>query len=200
MRIGLFGGAFDPPHNAHVALAQAALRQLSLNVLHVVPTGDAWHKPRDLTPGLHRLAMCQQAFESFPNVVVDDLELKRPGPSYTVDTLAVLRERYAGAEFFVLLGLDQAAQFVHWHQSDQILAWAQLAIADRSLEGQEKEASPEWHNPQHLHLNMPLMPLSATDIRQRCRTEEDLSSLLSPAVIQYIRNNHLYLDNHDRSF
>ena len=75
MRIGLFGGAFDPPHNAHVALAQAALTQLSLNVLHVLPTGDAWHKPRDLTPGFHRLAMCQQAFESFPNVVVDDLEL-----------------------------------------------------------------------------------------------------------------------------
>ena len=197
MRIGLFGGAFDPPHNAHVALAQAALTQLSLNVLHVLPTGDAWHKPRDLTPGFHRLAMCQQAFESFPNVVVDDLELKRPGPSYTVDTLAVLRERYAGAEFFVVLGLDQAAQFVHWHQSDQILAWAQLAIADRSLEGQEKAASPEWHNRAHLHLNMPLMPLSATDIRQRCRTGEDLSSLLNPAVIQYIQNNHLYLDNHD---
>ena len=197
MRIGLFGGAFDPPHNAHVALAQAALTQLSLNVLHVLPTGDAWHKPRDLTPGHHRLAMCQQAFESFPNVVVDDLELKRQGPSYTVDTLAVLRERYAGAEFFVVLGLDQAAQFVHWHQSDQILAWAQLAIADRSLEGQEKAASPEWHNRAHLHLNMPLMPLSATDIRQRCRTGEDLSSLLNPAVIQYIQNNHLYLDNHD---
>ena len=197
MRIGLFGGAFDPPHNAHVALAEAALRQLYLNVLHVLPTGDAWHKPRDLTPGHHRLAMCQQAFESFPNVVVDDLELKRQGPSYTVDTLAVLRERYPGAEFFVVLGLDQAAQFVHWHQSDQILAWAQLAIADRSIEGPAKAASPEWHNRAHLHLNMPLMPLSATDIRQRCRTGEDLSSLLNPAVIQYIQNNHLYLDNHD---
>ena len=197
MRIGLFGGAFDPPHNAHVALAQAALTQLSLDVLHVVPTGDAWHKPRELTPGGQRLAMCQKVFESVPNVVVDDLELKRQGPSYTVDTLAVLRERYSGAEFFVVLGLDQAAQFVHWHQSDQILAWAQLAIADRSLEGQEKAASPEWHNRAHLHLNMPLMPLSATDIRQRCRTGEDLSSLLNPAVIQYIQNNHLYLDNHD---
>lgn len=197
MRIGLFGGAFDPPHNAHVALAQAALMQLSLDVLHVVPTGDAWHKLRELTPGGQRLAMCQQAFESFPNVVVDDLELKRQGPSYTVDTLAVLRERYAGAEFFVVLGLDQAAQFVHWHQSDQILAWAQLAIADRSIEGPAKAASREWHNRAHLHLNMPLMPLSATDIRQRCRTGEDLSSLLNPAVIQYIQNNHLYLDNHD---
>jgi nicotinate-nucleotide adenylyltransferase len=197
MRIGLFGGAFDPPHNAHVALAQAALTQLSLDVLHVVPTGDAWHKPRELTPGGQRLAMCQKVFESVPNVVVDDLELKRQGPSYTVDTLAVLRERYSGAEFFVVLGLDQAAQFVHWHQSDQILAWAQLAIADRSIEGPAKAASPEWHNRAHLHLNMPLMPLSATDIRQRCRTGEDLSSLLNPAVIQYIQNNHLYLDNHD---
>jgi nicotinate-nucleotide adenylyltransferase len=196
----LFGGAFDPPHNAHLALAQAALSQLSLNILHVVPTGDAWHKSRDLTPGLHRLAMCQQVFESVLNVVVDDMELKRPGPSYTVDSLAVLRQRYSGAEFFVVLGLDQAAQFVHWHQSDQILAWAQLAIADRPLEGQEKASSPEWHNRAHLHLNMPLMPLSATDIRQRCRHGEDLTSLLSPAVLQYIQNNHLYLDNHDRSF
>lgn len=200
MRIGLFGGAFDPPHNAHVALAQVALTQLSLNVLHVVPTGDAWHKPRQLTPAHHRLTMCQQAFENIPNVVVDDLELKRPGPSYTVDTLAVLRERYAGAEFFVLLGLDQAAQFLHWHQSDQILAWAQLAIVNRTLDGLEGASSPEWHNPKYLHLYMPLMPLSATDIRQRCRTGEDLSALLNPAVIQYIQNNHLYLDNHDRSF
>ena len=200
MRIGLFGGAFDPPHNAHVALAQAALTQLSLDVLHVVPTGDAWHKPRKLTPAHHRLAMCQQTFENVPNVVVDDLELNRQGPSYTVDTLAALREDYLGAEFFVVLGLDQAAQFVHWHQSDQILAWAQLAIVNRSVDGLEGALSPEWHNPKHLHLNMPLMPLSATDIRQRCRTGEDLSSLLNPAVIQYIQNNHLYLDNHDRSF
>jgi nicotinate-nucleotide adenylyltransferase len=116
-----------------------------------------------------------------------------------VDTLAVLRERYSGAEFFVVLGLDQAAQFVHWHQSDQILAWAQLAIAARPGHALEKLASPEWHNPQHLHLNMPLMPLSATDIRQRCRTGEDLTSVLSASVIQYIQNNHLYLDHHDRS-
>ena len=200
MRIGLFGGAFDPPHNAHVALAQAALSQLALNVLHVVPTGDAWHKPRTLTPAHHRLAMCQKVFESVPNVVVDDMELQRQGPSYTVDTLAALRERYAGAEFFVVLGLDQATRFAQWHQSQQILAWAQLAIADRPLDAAEEATSPEWHNPQHLHLNMPLMPLSATDIRQRCRTGGDLTPWLSPSVIQYIQNNHLYLDNQDRSF
>ena len=195
----MFGGAFDPPHHAHVALAQAALSQLALNVLHVVPTGDAWYKPRELTPGVHRLAMCQEVFASMQNVVVDDLELKRQGPSYTVDTLAALRARYPGAVFYVVLGQDQSERFDQWHQSSQILAWAQLAIAARPGHALEKLASPEWHNPQHLHLNMPLMPLSATDIRQRCRTGEDLTSVLSASVIQYIQNNHLYLDHHDRS-
>jgi len=200
LRIGLFGGAFDPPHNAHVALAQAALAQLSLSVLHVVPTGDAWHKARDLSPGVHRLAMCHQAFAGIANLVVDDLELLRQGPSYTIDTLATLRQRYAGAEFFVVMGLDQAAVFDRWHQSDQILSWAQLAIAKRTLEGQDKAATPEWHNRSHVQLHLPVMPLSATDIRQRCRAGADLSALLSPAVIQYIHNNHLYLDHHDPSF
>lgn len=199
LRIGLFGGAFDPPHNAHVALAQAALSQLKLDVLHVVPTGDAWHKPRALTAAKHRMAMCQLVFQSMARVLVDDMELHRQGPSYTVDTLAQLRKRYADALFYVVLGFDQVARFAQWHQSHQILEWAQLAMADRPLEGDAHATTTEWHNPRHVQLKMPLMALSATDIRQRCQTGVDLSSYLSPAVIHYIQTNHLYLDQHDRS-
>ena len=80
-RIGVFGGAFDPPHNAHVALAQAALEQFGLDMLYVIPTGQAWHKARVLSAPEHRLAMTRLAFAGMPRVRVDERELQRAGPS-----------------------------------------------------------------------------------------------------------------------
>ena len=95
-RIGLFGGAFDPPHVAHVALVRAAMEQLGLNQLHVLPTGDAWHKSRTLSAATHRLAMARLAFGEIPGVVVDDRELRRAGPTYTVDTLRACKPSTPG--------------------------------------------------------------------------------------------------------
>jgi nicotinate-nucleotide adenylyltransferase len=195
----LFGGAFDPPHNAHLALAQAALSQLQLDVLYVVPTGDAWHKTRVLSPGHHRMAMCQLLFANLAQVQVSDIELNRPGPSYTVDTLSILRQQHVGAKFFLVVGADQAASFNQWQQSQQILAWAQLVVAKRSWPDEKPQPFFEWHNQQPIALNLPLMPISATASRQRTRDGDDLSGLLPAAVIHYIQTNHLYLDNHDRS-
>ena len=86
-RIGIFGSAFDPPHNAHVALALAALAQLALDHLLVFPTGQAWHKTRPLSGAAHRLAMARLAFDGMERVSVDDRELRRTGPTYTFDTL-----------------------------------------------------------------------------------------------------------------
>ena len=201
-RIGLFGGSFDPPHKAHTALAAAAIDQLALDVLLVVPTGDAWHKPRHLTAAEHRLAMVRLAFKSEPRVVIDELEIQRSGPSYTIDTLRTLNERYVGASFFLIMGADQAVQFSNWHKHNEIQQLAQLAIADRSLDQVIGQQSSEWHNPELkdvVQLHLPLMPLSATDIRLRCHSGADLSAFLQPEVIQYIQNNHLYMDSHDRS-
>jgi len=84
----MFGGAFDPPHLAHRALAQAAIEQLQLDVLRVLPTGQAWHKSRPLTAASHRLAMSRLAFDGLPQVRLDDREIRRAGPSYTLDTPA----------------------------------------------------------------------------------------------------------------
>ena len=86
-RIGVFGGAFDPPHRGHTALAQAALEHLDLDLLLVVPTGTAWHKSRPLSDAQHRLAMCALAFGDVSRAQIDDCEIVRSGPSYTVDTL-----------------------------------------------------------------------------------------------------------------
>ncbi len=89
-RIGLLGGAFDPPHRAHQALARAAIEQMQLSELRILPTGQAWHKARPLSPAPHRLAMARLAFEGLPQATVDDRELRREGPTYTVDTLREL--------------------------------------------------------------------------------------------------------------
>jgi nicotinate-nucleotide adenylyltransferase len=130
-RVGLFGGAFDPPHDAHVALARAALDELALDRLHVVPTGDAWHKSRPLSPAADRLAMCRLAFAGLPGVVVDDRELRRAGPTYTVDTLTALRADYPGAELFLQIGADQALAFHGWRRARDIIDIATVSIAVR---------------------------------------------------------------------
>jgi len=110
-RVGLFGGAFDPPHAAHVALARAAVEQLQLDRLHIAPTGVAWHKPLVLSAAADRLAMCRLAFGDLPGIVIDARELRRDGPSYTIDTLTELRAEYPQAELFLQIGADQAAAF-----------------------------------------------------------------------------------------
>jgi nicotinate-nucleotide adenylyltransferase len=107
-RLGVFGGAFDPPHVAHVALAQAAVEQLRLDQLRIFPTGQAWHRSGPLTAPEHRLALAQLAFGELPRTVIDDRELRRPGPTYTIDTLRELKAEQPAAQLFLVMGEDQA--------------------------------------------------------------------------------------------
>ena len=130
-RIGLYGGAFDPPHLAHVALAQAAVQQLGLERIYIIPTGQPWMKQRQLTPPAHRLHMAQAAFASIPQAVVDDCELRRSGTTYTIDTLTELRAGSPGAELFLLIGADQAAAFHSWRQAQDM--WQAKTRLIRSL-------------------------------------------------------------------
>ena len=114
-RIGVMGGAFDPPHLAHRALAESALRELKLSELRIFPTGQAWHKSTALSPAADRLAMARLAFDSLPGVQVDDAELRRQGPTYTLDTLQALRLARPHAQLFLVIGADQARSFERWH-------------------------------------------------------------------------------------
>ena len=129
-RIGVFGGAFDPPHNAHVALAEAALAQLDLTELHVSPTGQAWHKSRTLTPKQDRLAMARLAFSALKGtVVVDSREVLRDGPTYTLDTLRELQQEQPGAQLVLIMGADQATALPTWHGWQDILRTAIVSVA-----------------------------------------------------------------------
>lgn len=187
----MFGGAFDPPHRAHVALARAAIAQLGLDRVHVMPTGNAWHKSRKLTPAEHRLAMARLAFADVPAVEVDARELERTGPTYSVDTLRELQAEHPQAELVLLMGEDQAADFTRWHQWENVARLAVLGVAGRGT-GEGLAALRALPGVRVETLQLPQMPESATEIRRRLTEGQEITDLVGPAVARYIESHHLY--------
>ena len=168
-RIGVFGGAFDPPHHAHVALARAAIEQFELGSLHVIPTGQAWHKARALSAAEHRLAMTKLAFQDEAKVVVDERELQRAGPTFTIDTLEALQTLNPQARLYLFMGADQFSAFRQWHRWNDILDIAIICIAARAHSAWaagQFDAYP-GRSSRFAVLDMPSLPVSATQIRQR---------------------------------
>lgn len=201
----MFGGAFDPPHLAHRALAEAALDQLDLDALHIMPTGQAWHKARTLTPAEHRVAMCQLAFGDLPRTRIDTRETTRQGPSYTADTLAELALEYPGAVLYLVLGADQLLAFKSWVRWPEVLACAQLAVANRALHigadaalDQREEMDLSAVDLPFVRLSMPLTNISASAVRSRVEqpaTQRAAIARLVPAsVASYIASHSLYQD------
>jgi nicotinate-nucleotide adenylyltransferase len=190
-RIGMFGGAFDPPHRAHGLMARAAIPQLGLERLFIFPTGDAWHKSRTLTPADHRLAMAELAFGAIPGAVVDDRELRRSGPTYSVETLRELRTAFPQAELYLLMGEDHAAGFSRWHAWQEVAALAILCVAGRGS-GEGVEALRALPGVRLEVLQLPQMPDSATHIRDLLTRGQDIAELVEPAVASYIESQHLY--------
>jgi nicotinate-nucleotide adenylyltransferase len=194
-RIGVFGGSFDPPHIAHRALADAALQQLQLDELRIVPTGQAWHKARKLSPAEHRLAMAGLAFAGQARVVVDPREIRRAGPSYTVDTLRELHAEQPGCAIFLVIGQDQAARLPTWHAWEEVVRLATICVAARpDVPG--AAPSPASEAPRasgYRQLDFPQQSVSATDIRQRIVRGQGVAALVGPAVARYIADHHLYL-------
>ena len=202
LRLGVFGGAFDPPHRAHVALVTSAIAQLQLDRVHVLPTGQAWHKPRQLSAAADRLAMTRLAFAPLPQVAVDDREILRAGPSYTIDTLQALQREYPHAQLYLLIGDDQRRSLPSWHQIAEIARIAIICAAGRDMavrawnqDSDAPESSSSMSDTLQARirsLDMPQMPHSATDIRALAATEQALTGLVPPAVERYIHEHHLY--------
>lgn len=197
VRLGVYGGAFDPPHLAHDALARQLTTQQQLDHLHILPTGQAWHKSRQLTVTEHRLAMAQLAFADLTGAVVDDRETRRTGPTYTIDTLEQLQAEFADAQLFLAMGRDQFAAFGSWHRWQDIAKIATICIAERAIN--------TWTKPLNMPSNAVLsackihsidmtdMPISATDIRQRVRAGQRIDHLVKPEVAKYIAHHSLYI-------
>ena len=200
-RVGVFGGAFDPPHKAHVALALAAVTQLQLDALHIVPTGQAWHKARALSTSVHRLAMAQLAFAGLAGAVVDERELQRAGPSFTIDTLEALQAENPGAQLYLIIGSDQFAALRSWQRWQTILEIAIICIANRSGPLRTDTGFNPEIEARHLvlTLQLPLMRVSATDIRRQIAINptgpQGLVDLVPEPVARYIERHKLYISN-----
>jgi nicotinate-nucleotide adenylyltransferase len=191
-RIGLFGGSFDPVHNAHLALARTALHELQLDRLLWVPAGNPWQKARALAPAGHRLAMLQAATDGEPRFSIDEIEFKREGPSYTLDTVRELRSATPGAQWYLVIGQDQYRNLHTWHGVRQLLQWVTLAVAQRPGTAADADADACVRAAARVALALPVMDISATDIRARLAAGQDVSSLVPPAVAQYIHQHGLY--------
>lgn len=201
-RIGLFGGSFDPVHRAHLALARAALQQLALDEVRFVPAGRPWQKPDRLQPGVHRAAMLRLAVadprEGDPRFVVDECELRRDGPTYTIDTVEALQRRLPGVHWVLLLGQDQHERLHTWHRWRELLARVELGVAARPADPHAPlpaaPADPEVLARGHRMITMPPMGVSSTELRRRLQAGTPLDELVPPAVAGYIACHRLYRD------
>jgi len=190
-RIGILGGAFDPPHQAHVAMAEAAIAQYQLDELRIIPTGEAWHKSRHLSSAEHREAMTRLAFGQLPKVVIDCVELHRVGPSYTIDTLKVLSAQHPLAQFFLFIGEDQDKALASWHRIEEIAQRAIICVAERDMV-EPNDLIASGHNLPTLPLKLPNLPHSATEVRARVARGQSIDALVPPNVAMYIQRHHLY--------
>lgn len=193
MRIGLFGGSFDPPHLGHLALARQARDQLGLDELRWVPAGDPWQKfDRQLAPARHRLAMVRALTAGEPRMRVDDLETRRDGPSYTIDTVHALHAERPGATLVLVIGQDQYARLPTWHRWRELLDAVTLAVAARGGAQVQPpdELAPLAHRVEVLA--MPPVAVSSTSARAAAAAGADLRALVGGAVARYIARHALY--------
>ncbi|HWH81503.1 MAG TPA: nicotinate-nucleotide adenylyltransferase [Burkholderiaceae bacterium] len=191
-RIGVFGGSFDPVHNAHLALARLALTELRLDELLWVPAGRPWQKDRPITPAVHREAMVRLAIAGEPRFALCRLEIERDGPSFTVDTVRALQAARPGADWHLVIGQDQYARLHTWERWQELLGRVTLAVANRP--DAPLSADPQVLAEPHAAVALPMMDVSSTDIRERIAHGEGIAALVPPAVARYIARHHLYRD------
>ncbi len=186
MKIGIFGGSFDPVHHGHLVLARDAWERFGLDEVRMVP---AARNPLKARPGAaspeHRLAMLERAVEGDARLVVDRVEIDRPPPSYMVDTLEQLAVARPGSAFYLLIGEDNLAVFDQWKDSERILERAQLVVFGRAAAGRSGGAFPS------LRLER-LLDISSTEIRERVARGRSIRYLVPERVAAYIAAHGLY--------
>ena len=188
-RIGIFGGSFDPVHNAHVALARVALEQLGLDEIRWVPVWQSWQKTRRLAAAADREAMVRLAIAGEPRFVLERCELRRRGNSFTLDTVRELRAAKPDVEWYLILGQDQYAGLHTWRDWRELVGLVTLVISPRA--GAPAVDAQVASTP-HRSVELPMMSESSTDIRSLLAEGRPIDAFVPPAVARYIESHHLY--------
>jgi nicotinate-nucleotide adenylyltransferase len=189
LRIGLFGGTFDPPHVGHLVTAVNVRHALTLDAVVLMVANSPWQKQgtRPITAAEDRLAMVEAAVADVDGLVAGDSEIRRGGPSFTADTLATLVEVYPGAELFTIVGDDAAAGLTSWERHDEVVAQSHMVVVDRPGIPVELPAGFDW-----LRVEVPRLEVSSTDLRARVRDGRPLDYLVTEPVLDIIAARGLY--------
>ena len=197
-RIGIYGGTFSPPHNGHIAAAQAFMEQMWLDILYVIPAATPPHKQMTCAVSPEdRLNMCRLAFSEMEGVYVSDVEIRRGGKSYTVDTLQELTGE--DRRLFLLLGTDMMLSLGEWYRPDEIFRLSypvyirreKDAILDQRIIQTIADYNKKYGKVVRRIVTEPLV-ISSSEIRERFAAEQSVEGLLPPSVEKYIRDKHWY--------
>jgi nicotinate-nucleotide adenylyltransferase len=189
VKIGIFGGTFDPPHIGHLIAAQDACLQLALDRVLFVPAGQPPHKlGQDITPAEIRLEMLTAALSDDERFQISQVELRRAGPSYMVDTLRELRKDFSSDELFLLLGADQVRELHTWREPHEVARLARIVLISRT----GVVAVPELQVLVAQSIEVTRIDVSATQIRKRIGAGQSIRYLVPPAVEQIIHRHGLY--------
>lgn len=189
MRVGLLGGTFDPPHVAHLVVAEVARVGLALDRVLFLVAGRPWMK-EDVGAVHHRVAMTGLAVADDPDFVLDERETRREGPTYTVDTVEELRREHPDAELVLILGADQLPRLGEWHRVERLRALVGLAVAPRPGHPPPTDGDAAGRGVQPLEA--PVMDVSSSDLRARFRRGAAVRHQIPASVEAYIRRHGLY--------
>jgi nicotinate-nucleotide adenylyltransferase len=188
VKTGILGGTFDPIHLGHLAAARAAMDCAHLDRVLLVPTGVPPHRPPTVADADDRLEMCRLAVAGEKRFEVSDLELRRPGPSYTADTLRELHRLYPGEELFLVLGWDAARLLQTWHEPAEVRRLARVVVVTRPGSGAPATTT-------EILCERPTPNISGSELRRAIARGDDVSDRLPEAVAAYIAQRGLYMDN-----
>lgn len=195
MKIGILGGTFNPPHNAHLQIAELAGKQYGLDRIIFITSGNPPHKDA-MVSAKHRFNMTRLAIESNAAFCDDDFEINRLEKSYTLHTLEYLKQKYPTDEMFFIIGEDSLEDLPKWYKPDRILKLANLLVfartQDGSLQGAIKIMRGKYGE-NIFPIDSPVIGISSTDIRKRIKNGETVRDMVPDRVIQYIEENGLYV-------
>jgi len=196
VNIGILGGTFDPIHIGHLVVAEEARIKVGLNEILFVPAGQPLLKPdRNITPADHRVEMVHRAIADNPHFKLCTLEVERPGPSYTVDTLMMLREQLGSeVNLLFILGRDTLAELPSWKEPQKLVQLCRMVVAPRlgSKDLQHLEIEIPGLLDKVIQLDMPVIGISSSGIRQRIAQGLPIRYLVPAAVEKYITEQKIY--------
>jgi nicotinate-nucleotide adenylyltransferase len=196
-RLGILGGTFDPIHHGHLVAAQEVLYQLRLDRVLFMPAGDPPHKPsRPVSPAPHRVRMVELGTAGQAGFAVSRVDVDRPGPHYTVDTLQLLHQKWGpGTSLYFIEGTDSLADILTWYRPERLIELAELAVVERpgvALDLDELEQRLPGLRERIHWVRMPSLEISSTGLRARVREGRPISYLLPATVEAYVREQGLY--------